>query len=536
MGFFRTKDPKTGEPRLGAGVYLIICAAMIGGVILWNVRQNANDPSFLGGRAPVTTAPKNPTNIAPVAEAAKQHREEVASDTPGVAADTSSARNFTFGDKPTGAADLSQAAAEEDKLDTVKNTVEILRENKERANKEKEEAVAKAQEEANAKIAELKKKALITTTIENPDGTRSTAVVPAGTAPASKFGPAVRREDQSSSSEVSTQALTVYDAKRDAPKAAVHQAPPAPTGFDTKDFLPRGFLFPVYILTTIQTVNQEDLVIMGVAENVIFQHKVQIPFGTRLLGSAAASSFEDRVSVNIDTILYPDGRELPVSAFLKDAADLSSGVRGYYIPQPLQVQLVPYVNEFIAAWTQATADRFANNNNSNDNSSSNNGEGTRAAADSTANLIRAQAQKIQERLDRRFPEKVVVPIGTKAYAQIRSPLDLSQARIAGSLGNTQPVLPGFENNPISPAGVVERSANKAPAGQLTSTEPAAPAPQSPAVDEQQQAAGQQQAQGYLNAMNQLNSLEKQLQSSRARNAQSANNRSSAINFPKGDIE
>lgn len=521
MGFFKTKDPKTGEPRLGAGVYIILCAAMVGGVILWNVRQHANDPVLGRGTGkPVSNLPVNPSNIAPVAVAADRHQSSTAVDTAPVATD-GTGREYVFGDQPGQSGNTTETkAADTDNLDTIQNTVELLRENKERAEREKAEAVAKAQEEANAKIAELKRKALVTATAEN--------------APVAGGRPAtVVRDSDSSGSEISAASLVVFDAKRDRP-ASTTPAPtaPAPTGFQTADFLPRGFFFPVYLLSTIQTVNQEDIVILGVAENVVFQHKVQIPFGTRLLGSAAGSNFEDRVSVNIDTILYPDGRELPISAFLKDASDLSSGVRGYYIPQPMRVQLAPYVNEFIAAWTDAATQRYSGSR------TDDNGIVSLAGAQEASNLIRDQAQKIQQRLDRRYPEKVVVPIGTKAYVQLRSPLDLTQARVAGSLGNTQPILPGYENNPITASGVVARSANQG-SGQLTSATPAVPSQTSPAANAaNSNAASQQQAQNYINTMNQLDALQRQLQNSNnpRRTTPTKTGNNTQINWPSGDIE
>ncbi len=72
MGFFRTKDPKTGEPRAGAGVYIIVCALMIGGAVFWNLRKNADVGKF-SERSEVTNTIQNPSDITPVADAAKQH-------------------------------------------------------------------------------------------------------------------------------------------------------------------------------------------------------------------------------------------------------------------------------------------------------------------------------------------------------------------------------------------------------------------------------------------------------------------------------
>ncbi len=509
MGFFKTKDPKTGEPRLGAGVYLIICALMIGGVVLWNVRKNANDPGFIKSSSQTTSSPRNPSNLQAVATAAETHQEEVLPSQTDVKPQTG--EKYSLGKGPNIDPTKNILPETEDNVDTIENTLSILRQNKERAEKEKAEAVAKAKAESEDEIARLRKRA----SVSQEEPTRATRP-PSG-------------RDQSES--VNVQSLVVYDAKRDT-RTSAQQAKAAvqvvPTGFETYNFLPRGWLFPVYILSTVQTVNQEDIVIMGVAENIIFQHKVQIPFGTRLLGSAAGLSFEDRIAINVDTILYPDGRELPLSAFLKDANDLSSGVRGYYIPQPIRVQLAPYVSQFIDTWSKALAERYIGD--------SGDSESTREALDQTSDLISDQAKKIQERLDRRYPEKVVVPIGTKAYVQLRAPLDLTQAQIAGSLGNRQPVLPGYENNPISAGGMIERTANySAPVpGQVTSTSPTNAALSSSPTVTQAVEESSAQTQSYINAIQKLNALNDQINSMKKNSSSSGT--ASRINWPEGDIQ
>ena len=434
MGFFRTKDPKTGEPRLGAGVYLIVCAAMIIAAVGYFALKDSN-----AGIPKAEEGPKGPTNksaVASIAAAAQSHSTEVSlTEDEAVAEEVKSDRDIQY------ATEEKEEVKEEDPLiDPALGTLDILRQNQERAIKEKEEAVAKARAEAEARaaaeIASLKaKNAKATISTSSSTDTRAN----------------VAADGEAEEIRIDPKELIVFNSTRDVQKP-VSVKVAAPTGFETKRFLPRGHMFPVYFLTTVQTVGQQDMVVLGVAENVIFQHKVQIPIGTRLLGTAAATNFEDRIAINIDTILYPDGRELPISAFLKDASDLSVGVRGYYIPQPLRIQMVPYVNEFMASWLDAVVERSS--------SSSATFDVTGDSLEGTADLIRDQAERIQERLDRRYPEKIVIPIGTKAFVQIRSALDLTLASINGSANNDQPILPGFENNVIRPNGMVERVANE----------------------------------------------------------------------------
>lgn len=459
MGFFRTKDPKTGEPRLGAGVYLIICGLMIGGVILWNTTKDNNSGIPKEQNSQVNNKNKSSFNL--IASAAQNHDEKLPElEESALAQGAQSDRNISYA-----AEKIEEVKIEEESIvDTVDDTFDVLRQSQERSEREKAAAVARAREEArNAAQAEIDRLKALAEANAKPVPTAETSRrVARHTAPKTTQQ-AVAASEEDPEIVIDKKQLVVYDiAQNPKPQNQETVRIAQPTGFETGQFLPRGYMFPVYILSTVQTVGQEDMVVMAVAENVVFQHKVQLPFGTRLLGQGAATSFEDRIAINVDTILYPDGRELPISAFLKDPFDLSSGVRGYYIPQPLRVQLTPYVNEFLATWLEATVDRYSNNQDS-DNGDSD--EDSRVSAlEGGSDLIRDQARKIQDRLNNRFPEKVVIPIGTKAYVQLRSALDLTQAAVAGSFNNTQPILPGFENNPIRPSGVVEKVANEDSSG------------------------------------------------------------------------
>jgi|GEM_PF-2243190 hypothetical protein len=535
MGFFQTKDPKTGEPRLGAGVYLIICALMIGGVVLWNIRQHAHEPGF-GNEGPAATGPSNPTSVQTIAKAAVAHEETTnVKQATGIGMEIKSARGVEFHDDSQ-SADTPKKAAAPDDMDTIQDTVELLRSNQEKAEREKAEAVAQAkaqaEAEASAEIEALKKKAAVTSSAEGTPG-------PGGQTGASgkglSSGSSKGGSGGSQASGISAGGLTIYDYQRDTKPTQDKVA--IPTGFDTNDFLPRGTIFPVYILSTVQTVNQEDMVVMAVAENVIFQHKIQLPFGTRLLGTAGGSNFEDRVMIDVDTILYPDGRELPISGFLKDASDLSSGVRGYYIPQPFAIQMTPFVAEFIDLWTQATAQRF-----SSEHISSNGGTTYTSALSNASDLINQQANKIQTRLDRRYIEKVVVPIGTKAYVSLRSPLDLTKAHIAGSLDSKQVALPGFENNPIAPNGTLEKAGfssapTKAGAGGAAG-QTQAQQQQAQAAAQAQQQQTQQQAQAAKNAQ-----IQQLMQALKGGNSSAGDQVAAAppsvspnISWPTGDVE
>jgi len=242
---------------------------------------------------------------------------------------------------------------------------------------------------------------------------------------------------------------------------------PRPSGFETKNFLPRGAVIPVYVLSMIKTGNMEDMVEMGVAKNVVFNGKVQLPFGTRILGSAAMSGDGDRVAVNVDTILFPNGDELPISATVKDM-DRGPGIRGYYIPQPLWLQLLPYVNNFLAAYlntlqkTITTDVTYVTPNGMTITQQ----QQVADMSDAQTQLLSSASQSLQQatvvtmqELNKLYKPYLVVPPGTPAFVQLRQATDLTRRRVNGSIYSPMPpvqggpTLPGFENNPIGPSGL-----------------------------------------------------------------------------------
>jgi len=242
---------------------------------------------------------------------------------------------------------------------------------------------------------------------------------------------------------------------------------PRPSGFETKKFLPRGAVIPVYVLSMIKTGNMEDMVEMGVAKNVVFNGKVQLPFGTRILGSAAGAGDGDRIAVNVDTILFPNGDELPISATVKDM-DRGPGIRGYYIPQPLWLQMLPYVNNFLAAYlntlqkTITTDVTYVTPNGMTVTQQ----QQTSDLSDAQTQLLSSASQSLQQatlvtmqELNKLYKPYLVVPPGTPAFVQLRQATDLTRRRVNGSIYSPMPAvqggptLPGFENNPIGPAGL-----------------------------------------------------------------------------------
>lgn len=222
-----------------------------------------------------------------------------------------------------------------------------------------------------------------------------------------------------------------------------------PSGFASKDFLPMGTLIPVYLLTTVETTNLEDMVMFGVAENVVFNHDVRLPFGTRLIAQASQTSERDRIAFNVHTVLYPDGTELPMSGLVKDL-DKRAGLRGYYYQTPLSVQLQQLALGILED-TQISSPSIPviGGGATNGSSAASNGLGT---------IKQKILEDMYNDLRERYKPYVRIPLGTPAFVQLRNALDLKARAVNGGATNQMPVLKAFQQNPITPAGEVVEQA------------------------------------------------------------------------------
>ena len=241
-----------------------------------------------------------------------------------------------------------------------------------------------------------------------------------------------------------------------------------PSGFETKQFLPRGAIIPVYVLSMIKTGNLEDIVELGVAKNVVAFGKIQLPFGTRILGSSSQEGDGDRIAVNIDTILFPNGDELPISGIVK-GTDKGPGIKAYYIPQPLWMQLLPYVNNFIAAYLNSLQNTIVQPITVTDSSGQTATYENQVSDsfDPQTQLVTSAAQALQQAtvetmrsLNNLYKPYLVVPPGTPAFVQLRQATDLTRRRVNGSAFSPMPTLKGFNapelvqgNNTISTRGL-----------------------------------------------------------------------------------
>lgn len=249
---------------------------------------------------------------------------------------------------------------------------------------------------------------------------------------------------------------------------------PAPTGkpqkksgFTTGDFLPRGTEVLLYVLDTVQTDDQETLVTFGVAESVKFQGRYLLPFGTRMLGNAAPAKKGTRIAFNIQTILFPDGKELPISGLVK-GMDGHSGIPAYYIangelPQDLAIAAGAFTKAYLDTLAQYQQQRFQLSLGSNAALSSLNPttDGTQAAIQAGSNTVQDLITRhINEMAARNAPYLTVIA-GTQCKVVLRAATDLTRASENASADDHRDLPPGFEDSVFRPDGTIMRTTAKA---------------------------------------------------------------------------
>ena len=217
------------------------------------------------------------------------------------------------------------------------------------------------------------------------------------------------------------------------PCAATLQAGPAAAG--TSHLVPKGTLIPAYLLTDVDTADPAAILQFAAAATLVFNHREQLPFGTRFLGALAGPAMRDRLDVAVDTILYPDGLELPVRGSCVEAdaigSDIRPGVGAVFHPPPAWVQVAPYFSDFVTGYLGLLASRnlpqvtFGTGGVSVQSS---------GLASPQAQLYQASSQAIQgftearlKEFEQRYAAHYVIPAGTACWLQLTADLDLGPA-------------------------------------------------------------------------------------------------------------
>ena len=92
-------------------------------------------------------------------------------------------------------------------------------------------------------------------------------------------------------------------------------------------FLPTGFTFEAILEGAIYSYNLLTPAIALIDEDVVYLDQVMIPRGSKLIGVVQVAHSVDRVNIDFQTCVFPDGQEIKLGAIAL-SPDGSAGVRG----------------------------------------------------------------------------------------------------------------------------------------------------------------------------------------------------------------
>ncbi|MDR2192563.1 MAG: TrbI/VirB10 family protein [Endomicrobium sp.] len=104
----------------------------------------------------------------------------------------------------------------------------------------------------------------------------------------------------------------------------------------TNYFLHTGFSFEAVLKTAIFSFNTITPVIAETEYDVLFNGKIMIPRGTKLIGACSIEKSVDRVNISFNTMVFPNGQEIPMSAIALHV-DGSGGIPGKVTKQKAKI-------------------------------------------------------------------------------------------------------------------------------------------------------------------------------------------------------
>lgn len=200
--------------------------------------------------------------------------------------------------------------------------------------------------------------------------------------------------------------------------------------------VPRGTLICAYLLTTVDTSNPSAVLQFAAARSLVFNHRRQIPFGTRFLGRLSGQPMRDRLNLAVSTILYPDGLELPISAAAVEADDSGANIRpglgALYVPPPAWVELAPYLSDVLTGYlglleARAQPQLSVGLGGLSVQTGATAAEPRAAAYQASAQALQDFTQARLKELGQRYASCYLVPAGTACWLQLETDLDLAGA-------------------------------------------------------------------------------------------------------------
>jgi hypothetical protein len=209
------------------------------------------------------------------------------------------------------------------------------------------------------------------------------------------------------------------------------------TGFETKKFLPRGHKIPIVLLSRINTSVGAMPVELAVAKDVLFNGKLQLPFGWHLIGTASPGP-NHKVNVRINTIIDPQGKEYAIHAMAL-SLEQETGFDGYALESPLMLELLPLASTTVQTFMDALKDVTTQQSIVPSGNGTIVGSQETYALNAKSKLLDGTAQMLSgimadkaKELNQLYPSGSLVPRGTLGWALLTAPLDLTLGKEGGS--------------------------------------------------------------------------------------------------------
>ena len=121
----------------------------------------------------------------------------------------------------------------------------------------------------------------------------------------------------------------------------------ATNNYQSDQIIPLGSMIDCLLIHNIVTNNFSAPVIAQVWEDFYFGGKLLLPFGTRIYGTARAGKERDRVLVAFHTVVFQDGREVPIKA-VGLSADGSAGLPGTLVTRQNKKRVLMMAMNFLS--------------------------------------------------------------------------------------------------------------------------------------------------------------------------------------------
>lgn len=132
----------------------------------------------------------------------------------------------------------------------------------------------------------------------------------------------------------------------------------ATNNYQSDMVVPIGSMAKAILIHTIVTNNFSAPVIAQVGEDFYF-HKLLLPFGTRIYGTARAGKERDRILVIFHTIVFQDGKEIKIKA-IGLSQDGSAGLTGIVINQQNKKRVIAMLVNFLSGLALGFQEKVTN--------------------------------------------------------------------------------------------------------------------------------------------------------------------------------